>query len=113
MTTSSSSVIEDENAHVQELKKVRYYYYYSSANMFGALLLTFIVFEIGVPDRNSSFIFYFQLFLSCCINGEQVLNSSGLQALCEKLKLSEFGYEISERVLNGYKFVDFNVNLTN
>ncbi|KJH48972.1 hypothetical protein DICVIV_04871 [Dictyocaulus viviparus] len=66
--TSISQTLGDNNAHVQELKR---------------------------------------LFLSSNVDENQCLNSDGLFLLCEKLKLSAFATNITERVLCGSDVVDF------
>lgn len=48
-----------------------------------------------------------RLFLSSNVDENQCLNSDGLFLLCEKLKLSAFATNITERVLCGADVVDF------
>ncbi|KAJ1370519.1 hypothetical protein KIN20_032251 [Parelaphostrongylus tenuis] len=66
--TSLNQTLGEDNAHVQELKR---------------------------------------LFLSSNVDENQCLNSDGLFLLCEKLKLSAFATNITERVLCGADVVDF------
>ncbi|VDM46614.1 unnamed protein product [Toxocara canis] len=48
-----------------------------------------------------------RLFLGCAREGQNYLDEDGLHALCAKLNLAPFADAIVERVLCGYRVVDF------
>ncbi|VDD90543.1 unnamed protein product [Enterobius vermicularis] len=48
-----------------------------------------------------------KLFLGCARKGETFLDAAGLRTLCEKLNLISYTEHITERVLDGFRIVEF------